>query len=240
MDPFLKGRAVKAMRKRSKKKVIILGTHLHAGSVLELVELSKKYTPVGYIDNDKKLLGKIIRGLPVIGTDEMIPKLKTMGISAAAFGFGHDFIDRIRRLISILRHFHIELPNFIHPSAVISDSVRMGFGNVVMAGAVINSYCMLGDACVINTNCSIDHNCVLDDHVFISPGVAVGGWVKIKERTFVGIGSCVIDRLKIGKKSFIGAGSVVVHDVPDNVLVYGNPAKVIRKIKYVKLSDPHN
>ena len=34
---------------------------------------------------------------------------------------------------------------------------------------------------------------------------------------------------KIGKNSIIGAGSVVTKDIPDNVIAYGNPCKIIRK-----------
>jgi acetyltransferase-like isoleucine patch superfamily enzyme len=38
----------------------------------------------------------------------------------------------------------------------------------------------------------------------------------------------VLDRLEIGENTVVGAGSLVVKSLPDDVLVYGNPAKVIR------------
>ena len=44
----------------------------------------------------------------------------------------------------------------------------------------------------------------------------------------MGVGSCVIQGINIGKNCFIGAGSVVVSDIPDNVVAYGNPCKVVR------------
>ncbi len=47
------------------------------------------------------------------------------------------------------------------------------------------------------------------------------------EGTHIGIGACVLPNINIGKWSIIGAGAVVIEDVPDNVIVVGNPAKVI-------------
>jgi maltose O-acetyltransferase len=49
----------------------------------------------------------------------------------------------------------------------------------------------------------------------------------------------IIPEIKIGKKTIIGAGSVVTRDIPDNVVAYGNPAKVIRdnNTQCYKLSD---
>lgn len=46
----------------------------------------------------------------------------------------------------------------------------------------------------------------------------------------VGANVCIIGHITIGHNVVIGAGSVVVKNVPDNVIVAGNPAKVIRKI----------
>ena len=39
----------------------------------------------------------------------------------------------------------------------------------------------------------------------------------------------IIDGIKIGRNSVIGAGSVVTKDIPDNVVAYGNPCKIIRE-----------
>jgi acetyltransferase-like isoleucine patch superfamily enzyme len=41
----------------------------------------------------------------------------------------------------------------------------------------------------------------------------------------------ILDRLNIGENTVVGSGSVVLKDLPDNVLAYGNPAKIIRTRK---------
>ena len=38
----------------------------------------------------------------------------------------------------------------------------------------------------------------------------------------------VLDRIEIGENTVVGAGSLVIKSLPDNVLAYGNPAKIIR------------
>jgi len=46
----------------------------------------------------------------------------------------------------------------------------------------------------------------------------------------VGSGSTILSKVVIGENSIVGAGSVVTRDVPPNVIVVGNPAKVLRQI----------
>ncbi|WP_407282007.1 acyltransferase [Methanolobus sp. WCC1] len=53
------------------------------------------------------------------------------------------------------------------------------------------------------------------------------GKVIIGENTFVGVNSVILPNVSIGDNVVIGAGSVVTHDIPDDCVAAGNPAKVI-------------
>lgn len=46
----------------------------------------------------------------------------------------------------------------------------------------------------------------------------------------IGSNVCIIGEIKIGDNVIIGAGTVVVKDVPSNVVVVGNPARIIKHI----------
>lgn len=52
----------------------------------------------------------------------------------------------------------------------------------------------------------------------------------VKTGSWIGANSILLPGVTIGKNSIVGAGSIVTKDVPDNVIVVGNPAKVIKEI----------
>ena len=54
--------------------------------------------------------------------------------------------------------------------------------------------------------------------------------VVIKRNAWIGIGAIICPGVTIGENAVIGAGAVVTKDVPDNAIVGGNPAKVIKYI----------
>jgi len=130
-----------------------------------------------------------------------------------------------------LENFEITMDkytNLIHPSSVISSSVSMRNGCYVEPLSVISPYTSFGFGITINRGVSIGHHAKLDDFVTINPGVNIAGHTLIGENTTIGIGSVVFDHLRIGKNCIIGGGSVVTKDIPDNVIAWGNPCKVIK------------
>jgi len=54
--------------------------------------------------------------------------------------------------------------------------------------------------------------------------------VHIKKNCWIGAGATILPGVTVGENAVVGAGSVVTHSVPDNTIVAGSPAKVIRKI----------
>jgi len=138
-------------------------------------------------------------------------------------------LNDIRKKIVEKLPMNIRYGNAIHTSAIISKYASLGKGTVVMQGAVIQSCVSIGKHCIINTAASVDHDCIIEDFVHISPNATLCGAVSVGEGTLVGAGAVVIPGIKIGKWSLVAAGAVVVKDVPDNVLVLGNPARVVKK-----------
>ena len=139
-------------------------------------------------------------------------------------------VNHVRKKIVDKLPVNIRYGNAIHPSAIISAYAALGEGTVVMQGAVIQSSVSIGKHCIINTTASVDHDCLLEDYVHISPNATLCGAVSVGEGSQVGAGAVVIPGIKIGMWSLLAAGAVVMKDVPDNVLVLGNPARVVKRI----------
>lgn len=119
--------------------------------------------------------------------------------------------------------------SFADTSARLCRSARLGEGLQVMPMAIVNNEAQIGTQCILNTRSLVEHDCVLHDGVEIGPGAVLCGRVTVMENTWIGANATVNPRLKIGKNSIVGAGAVVVRDVPDNVIVTGVPAKILKR-----------
>ncbi|MDD3476954.1 MAG: acetyltransferase [Sulfurimonas sp.] len=145
------------------------------------------------------------------------------------FGIGNNNIRA--KLFAKVQSSGFEIVSLIHPSAIISPSVTIGKGIVVMPNVVVNAKATIGDGVILNTSSVVEHECIIDDFVHISPSVALAGDVKVGKHTHIGIGSQVIQGIIIGSYTIIGAGSTVVKNIGNFKKAYGNPCIEIEDIK---------
>lgn len=122
-------------------------------------------------------------------------------------------------------HYH----SFIHPLSYIPESSQYDNGFYIGQLSAVSSFNKFGFGVTIKKSCSIGHHSHFGDFVTINPGAVVAGYASIGEGTEIGSGATVSNNIKIGKNCLIGAGSVVTKDIPDGVIAYGNPCRVIRK-----------
>ncbi len=194
-------------------KMYLYGASGHAKVVLDVVKAMGQQVEAIFDDNREK---HMLHDVPVLHEwNGETPVLISIGDNATR-----------KRIAEKLRCDFIA---GVHPSAIVSSTVSIDAGTVVMQGAIIQSDSIVGKHCIINTGASIDHECRIADFVHISPHATLCGNVQVGEGTRIGAGSVVIPGVHIGKWCVIGAGSVVLHDIPDGVVVYGNPCEVKRK-----------
>jgi sugar O-acyltransferase (sialic acid O-acetyltransferase NeuD family) len=118
----------------------------------------------------------------------------------------------------------------IHQTACVSPKAKLAPGVLVSANAAINALADLGRGVIANTGCIIEHECIIGEFAHICPGTVLAGNVTIGANSFIGANSVVRQGVRIGSNVIVGAGAVVVSDIPDNVCVVGNPAKVIKQL----------
>lgn len=54
--------------------------------------------------------------------------------------------------------------------------------------------------------------------------------IVIEDNAWIGFGACIMKGVRIARNSIVAAHSVVTHDVPENSIVAGNPAKIVRML----------
>jgi sugar O-acyltransferase (sialic acid O-acetyltransferase NeuD family) len=118
--------------------------------------------------------------------------------------------------------------NIIHDGLDISNTSKLGRGVLINSKVSIAAHTTIGDFVSINRHVSIGHHTNIGKYCSINPGVNIAGNVTIGEGTTIGMGTNILHQVKIGKNSIIGAGSVVTKDIPDNVVAYGSPCRIIR------------
>ncbi|ETT71778.1 serine O-acetyltransferase [Bacillus mycoides] len=102
---------------------------------------------------------------------------------------------------------------YIPFSAQIGKKTTLGYGGL---GIVIHGRAVIGDSCIINA------------------GVTIGGTSKknnvpkLGNKVYVGTGAKILGPVSIGNNVVIGANAVVLKDIPDNCMVVGIPAKVVK------------
>jgi len=114
-----------------------------------------------------------------------------------------------------------------------------GASLTVGAGSSIHPRCSLhasmasihiGSGVLIGPNCAVysyDHSTGPAESIREQP-LTTKGDVHIGDESWLGFGVIVLSGVRIGKGAVVGAGSVVTHDIPDNAVAIGIPARVVR------------
>lgn len=88
----------------------------------------------------------------------------------------------------------------------------------------------VGNHVSIKIGSIINHDNLLNDYCFIGPGVTLCGDVKIGRGAYIGAGAIVKEHVVVGEGAIVGAGAIVLKDVKPWTVVFGSPAREIRKL----------
>jgi 2,3,4,5-tetrahydropyridine-2-carboxylate N-succinyltransferase/tetrahydrodipicolinate N-acetyltransferase len=129
------------------------------------------------------------------------------------------------------------VPARIEPGAIIRQQVQIGPNAVIMMGAVLNIGAVVGEGTMIDMGAILGGRATVGKNCHIGAGAVLAGVIEpasatpviIEDGVLVGANAVVIEGVHVGKNAVVAAGAVVIEDVPDNMVVAGCPARIIKE-----------
>ncbi len=124
----------------------------------------------------------------------------------------------------------------IEPGAFIRENVEIGSNCIIMMGAVINIGSVIGDGTMIDMGVIMGGRATVGKNCHIGAGSVLAGVIEpasatpviVEDDVMIGANAVVLEGVRIGKGSVVAAGAVVIEDVPENAVVGGTPARVLK------------
>ena len=128
------------------------------------------------------------------------------------------------------------IPARIEPGALIREHVSIGKNAVIMMGAVINIGAVIGEGTMIDMCAVLGGRATVGKNCHVGAGAVLAGVIEpasatpviVEDEVLIGANAVVIEGVHIGRGAVVAAGAVVIEDVPENAVVAGCPARVIK------------
>lgn len=209
-------------------KSVIIGAGTYGEVYLAYLQ-EARVEIVGFLDDDPKLVGTNVRGVPVLGGVGLMKTIRqSHGVEAVYCPLGNNKL-RVKFLENA-RALGFKTPNYIHPSVKIAPKVSIANEGVyILQGTELMPFVTLEKDVMISTGANIVHHSYLSQGTFVSNGVNLGANVHSEKFAYCGMGCTIMTGVHtLGEDCLIGAGAVVIRDVEPQAVMAGVPAKVIK------------
>ena len=195
--------------------MILLSSGIHGREMVEIIRRSNKYNLLGIIRKEETQEKISPDGIKVLGGISALSGFPdTALVHDNEWAYNPDISERLITLT--------DPSSFVHPSAVI------GRGCVIYPNCFIGAEAVIGESCFLLSGAVVNHNCVVGNRVVMATGAHLAGSVKVGDNAYIGQDATIRQLLSVGNNTLIGMGAVVIKSVPDNAVMGGNPAKLIR------------
>ena len=203
--------------------VIIVGSGAVAAELTCYISDYNKFSPnskldlLGYLDFDEnieKYWTKYKLQQPVLGDvySYQINQEDNFIIAISDLTFRN-------KIIEILKERKANITGFIHYSSIISETARVGIGNIIYPFCIVGPNTIMGDFNLITSYSFISHDCIIGNNNFFSTA-GLSGHVSIGNNNFFGIRSTILPKISIGSNNIIQAGMTVDKNIENETTVF--------------------
>lgn len=190
-------------------KKVLIGNGGHAREVMTQMGINLiRFVDDKYVDKDT---------LPLSQFDP------TKYVAMVAIANSKDRYDIIQRLPKDTKFF-----TFIHPTALLMDTIEIGEGSFIGAYSILTTNIIIGKHAILNRGNHIGHDCKIGDYFSAMPGSIVSGNVTIHDLVYMGNNSSIREKLSIHSLTTIGMNSAVVKNIEEPGVYVGCPSKKIK------------
>jgi NDP-sugar pyrophosphorylase family protein len=161
-------------------RIAIIGSALGGGAaqVIDAISRGSEHIPIGVFDNHPGAINSDVLGVQVVGSSEDVIKAYEDGVfDSAVIAIGN--LPHRKAVYEQLMAASIPLCNVIDKDAVVSQSTRIGVGNVLLCHSYLGPGVIIGDNCYIISGSKINHDSRLGSHCYLSTGVSIAGRVQV-------------------------------------------------------------
>lgn len=216
---------------------------MNAQEIIKYIQESKKKTPVRVYLKEKEPI--VFENCKVFGIQDKIIFGDWEDVGPILASNKNNIIDMViendcrNAAIPLLDTKNINAR--IEPGAIIREQVEIGDHAVIMMGAIINIGAVIGAGTMIDMNVVLGGRATVGKNCHIGAGTVLAGVVEppsalpviIEDHVVIGANAVVLEGVRVGKGAIVAAGAVVIEDVPENAVVGGIPARII-KVKDAK------
>ena len=210
--------------------MIIIGAKGFAKEVLEVLHQNNQLENlVFYDDVSTDLPSKLYNKFEILRNLEQAKEYFKNTDATFTIGIGNPVLRKkmFDKFSDIGGNFTSTISTF---SNIGNYDINIENGCNILQGVLISNNVTIGIGCIIYYNTIITHDCEIGNFVEIAPSCNLLGACSIGDFAKIGSNVTVLPKIIIGKNVIIGAGSVVTKNVPDNCVVVGIPAKVIKEV----------
>lgn len=206
------------------QNVVIIGARAFGIEISNLarhcIGYNENWQIKGFLDDGKSLKNLPFKLLNTVEDYQVEPN----DVFVCALGG----VKHKQKYIQIIKSKQGKFINLISKNSIIDSDLNHSEGIIIASFCTVSNNVSIGNYVTLQGFTTIGHDCTIGDYSNLGTYSFIGGYSKVENNVQMHTRATIIPSITVKTNAVIGAGSVVFRDVPADVTVVGNPAKILR------------